>query len=206
MIRALAVFDLDGTLLRGDTVCEVLAKPIGRLEEIKQFQCLTSEPEIIAGRIQMAAWYKEHSIADLKGFMKNVHWAPGAHEAIRELHKAGIIVGIASMTWKFAVAWCAEQLGVRDWLGTDIRPNGDILHVFGRHKAQWVQNLATSYGVPPNRIAAVGDSARDLEMLRIAELRFLVGSKSLTAVKKIIHYPDTDLRTVARYIIKKWVA
>ena len=30
----LAVFDLDGTLLRGSTVCEVLAAPIGRLEEM----------------------------------------------------------------------------------------------------------------------------------------------------------------------------
>ncbi len=33
-IRGLAVFDLDGTLLRGDTVCEVLAKPLDRLVEM----------------------------------------------------------------------------------------------------------------------------------------------------------------------------
>jgi phosphoserine phosphatase len=32
--HGLVVFDLDGTLLRGQTVCEVLAAPLGRLDEM----------------------------------------------------------------------------------------------------------------------------------------------------------------------------
>ena len=31
----LAAFDLDGTLLRGETVCEAIARPLGRLERMQ---------------------------------------------------------------------------------------------------------------------------------------------------------------------------
>jgi hypothetical protein len=34
----LAVFDLDGTLLRGPTVCEVLARALGRLDRLWQLE------------------------------------------------------------------------------------------------------------------------------------------------------------------------
>lgn len=36
----LAVFDLDGTLLRGPTVCEVLARTLGRLDRMRQLEVL----------------------------------------------------------------------------------------------------------------------------------------------------------------------
>jgi hypothetical protein len=46
----LAVFDLDGTLPRGPTVCELLATPLGRLERMRQLEVCTIKSELIAAR------------------------------------------------------------------------------------------------------------------------------------------------------------
>ena len=205
-IRGIVAFDLDGTLLRGDTVCEILAKPLGRLEDMKRFEAFRTETEIVAARKQMAGWYRGSAADRLQASLSHVSWAPGAHEAIQQLHAAGIAVGIASITWKFAVRWCADRLGVRHYLGTDLTPEGDILHVWGRDKARWLKELADSHGIRKNRIAAVGDSRNDFEMLRVASLRFFVGEKPLPGIGSLVHLPAADLRAVAAGIIDEWAA
>jgi hypothetical protein len=65
----LAVFDLDGTLLRGPTVCEVLAQALGRLDHMKQLEALIaglSDIDITAAREEMARWYQDsqHGVGD----------------------------------------------------------------------------------------------------------------------------------------------
>jgi phosphoserine phosphatase len=120
------------------------------------------------------------------------------------LQEARIVVGIASITWKFAVRWFAERLNVRHYLGTDVSSNGDITHVWGRDKARWLEELAKAYGVDRSRIAAVGDSAGDVAMLRVAGLRFFVGVDPIPEMGPAIHLPDADLRIVARRIIDEW--
>lgn len=205
-VRGITAFDLDGTLLRGDTVCEVLARPLGRLEEMKRFEAFTTESDIADGRAQMARWYSEHAPGDLAAHLSNACWAPGAREAVRQLQEARILVGIASMTWKFAVRWFAEELNVHHYLGTDMSPNGDITHVWGRDKGRWLEELAETYGLPQSRIAAVGDSGGDAAMLRAAGLRFFVGANLTPEMEPAIHLPVADLRVVAGRIIDAWAA
>lgn len=54
------------------------------------------------------------------------------------LHSANVRVAIASVTWRFAVGWFAEQLNVQDFLGTDISEAGEIIHVWGHTKKSWL--------------------------------------------------------------------
>jgi len=206
MPRGVVVFDLDGTLLRGDTVCEVLAKPLGRIDEMKRFEASTSERDIEIGRLEMAAWYKGHPLETLQNHLRNAQWAPGAHQAIRLLQDAHVEVAIASITWKFAVQWFAHQLNVTHCLGTDLTPRGEVVHVWGRDKARWLRELVATSGVSPDRTAAVGDSNGDVDMLRAATLRFFVGVQPLTGLDAVIHLPETDLRVVAEYVIHEWAA
>lgn len=166
--RGIVSFDLDGTLLRGDTVCEVIARQLGRLDEMKRFEHFTAESGIADGRARMVEWYRDHSVEELRAYLDNVSWAPGAQEGVRQLHEAGIVVGIASMTWKFAVRWFASRLGIRHFLGTGLDKQRVIVHIWGRDKARWLLDLAESHGISSNRIASVGDSAGDAEMLRVA--------------------------------------
>ncbi len=41
----LVAFDLDGTLLRGDTVCEVLARRLGRLDRMRELEATATDLE-----------------------------------------------------------------------------------------------------------------------------------------------------------------
>jgi len=43
---ALVAFDLDGTLLRGSTVCECIADGLGRRAEMARFERLTAQDDI----------------------------------------------------------------------------------------------------------------------------------------------------------------
>jgi hypothetical protein len=49
-LGGLTVFDLDGTLLRGPTVCEVLAQTLGRLNQMRQLEVLISGLSDVAMR------------------------------------------------------------------------------------------------------------------------------------------------------------
>ena len=202
--QGLVVFDLDGTLLRGQTVCEVLALPLGHMDEMKQFEALTLESDITKARTTMATWYSSHTTTQLLGYLPNAQWAKNTLTSITRLQAHGLEVAIASITWKFAVGWFAEQLKIRHYLGTDLLPSGEIIHVWGRHKASWMSNLAGKYNIPTTRLAAVGDSSGDIEMLRSATLRFFVGKVPPENIDNIIHLPDAVLEVIADQMISMW--
>jgi len=132
--RGLVVFDLDGTLLRGPTVCEVLAVPLGRLDEMREFERLSTDDQegIARMRAEIARWYAEVSREQLLDSLNAVEWAPGVREGIVRLREASIEVAIASITWKAAVDWCAAKLGVTRTLGTAHEDDSCIEHVWPR--------------------------------------------------------------------------
>jgi hypothetical protein len=86
-------------------------------------------------------------------------------------------VAVASVTWDFAVKWFAHQLGLTDFLGTQLDEDGTIKHVWPRNKAEWLRDLATVLAVPFERTGAVGNSPGDFPMLQAAALRFFVGPR-----------------------------
>lgn len=201
--HGLVVFDLDGTLLRGQTVCEVLAAPLGRLDEMKIFESLTGECEIAQGRVQMAHWYRAVPREQLIRSLACARWAPGASAGVTRLVRSGVAVGVASITWDFAVSWFAHQLGLTRILGTQLHEDGTIKHVWPRHKAEWLRELASALAVPFERTAAVGDSMGDLPMLHAAALRFFVGSR-LPSGLDCIHVPDANIEDVADTVLTRW--
>ena len=50
----LVVFDLDGTLLRPYTACEVLAQRLGHAERMAEIERISGKDEIVAARVEMA--------------------------------------------------------------------------------------------------------------------------------------------------------
>ena len=205
-IHGLVCFDLDGTLLRGPTICEHLATSLGRRREMELFESYqpTSEREIAEARAEMARWYEGVPLSDLKRYCEKATWAPGAIEAVALLQRQNIHVAIASLTWKFAVAWFAERLKVTDFLGTDLLPSGAIEHVWVQTKGTWLLKLANDLGVEQRRIAAVGDSSGDIELLKVSALRFFVGSRQLDSVTDVTYLPVADIRVIAERIIREW--
>ncbi len=203
--RGLAVFDLDGTLLRGPTVCELLAAPLGRSDEMRAFESLHAEQDIAQARVEMARWYDGISRGRLLRPLEAAQWASGALEGVARLREAGIEVAIASITWSFGVDYFAARLGVSRTLGTGLRADGTIDHIWPRHKAAWVRILSSELAVPYERTAAVGDSSGDTDMLQTAALRFFVGRHPPTGLE-CIRIPDGDILKVAQHILAHWAA
>jgi phosphoserine phosphatase len=206
MRRGVVAFDLDGTLLRGPTVCELLAEPLGRLAEVRRFEALSSEAEIAAARCEMARWYAGREPAELCAALEAATWAPGAREGVALLRSRGVEVAIASITWSFAVDWFAERLDVTRTLGTRLEPGGGVRHVWPRDKARWLLGVASELEVSPACVAAVGDSSSDGELLAAASLRFFVGPAPTPALPGVRHRPAADIEQLAREMLRHWEA
>jgi len=200
--RALVVFDLDGTLLRGPTVCEVLARSLGRLPRMQEFERLKQREGISAAREEMAMWYREVPRSTLLQSLSQAQQAPGLAEGISLLQAHGVSIGIASITWRFAATHFADALGIEHCLATVLQDSGAIDHVWPEHKAEWALNLAARLKVPFERTAAVGDSAGDYEMLGVVNTPIFVGAEPPQASWR--HMPAANIEHVARHLIGVW--
>ncbi|MEK7316198.1 MAG: HAD-IB family phosphatase [Candidatus Eisenbacteria bacterium] len=200
----LVVFDLDGTLLCGPTVCEILAEPLGRGAAMRRFEGLSSEPDIAKSRVVMASWYRGIPLEKLCDPLKRATWRPGVNSAIALLREAGIEVAIATMTWRFAAKRLAERIGVSRVLGTELGQDEIIGHVWPRDKGDFLRALSKELGVPQQRTAAVGDSLNDTFLLTAASLRFFVGEGTLPTGLDVRHKPSADMLSIAREVVECW--
>jgi phosphoserine phosphatase len=202
--RALVVFDLDGTLLRGPTVCEVLAQYLDRLPRMQEFERLKQREGISAAREEMASWYRDVPRSTLLQSLSQAQQAPGLAEGISLLQVHGVVIGIASITWHFAATYFADTLGIEHCLATVLQDSGAIDHVWPEHKAQWALDMAARLKVPLERTAAVGDSAGDYDMLGVVGTPIFVGVEPPPPQVSWRHMPAANIEHVARHLIDVW--
>ncbi len=201
----LVAFDLDGTLIRGDTVCEVLAGGLGLLERMRELERNTSPFDAAAvktAREEMATWYGESTIDDLTSHLVLAKLAPGAIEGINLLKSNGIVPAIVSMTWEFAVEWFATRLGVDYFAGTRLLPGGLICHFWPHDKPIWLRTITERLGFGLDAVAAVGDSTGDVPMLETVGYPFFVGHTKPRELMRVEHFPDSSIDTVALRIVE----
>ena len=201
----IAAFDLDGTLLRGQTACEAIAMGIGRIGRMREFEQLKSSQieEIKAARAEMAEWYSAFTFSDLCQHLTAIRVAPGVDEGLALLRDHGFRIAIISLTWEFAVEWFASRWGVDHFVGQGLSTEGLITHFWPQDKAIWLTGLAAKLGVDMQDVAAVGDSGGDIPMLLSVGHRFWVGETILPQLEgKVIHEPTGDIRLVAHRIVE----
>ena len=197
----LVVFDLEGTLLRGHTVCEAIAEGLGRLPRMRELEALPWA-QWFSARAEMASWYAGHSESHLLAGLTRLTFAPGVHEAVAWLHARGITTAICSLTWRFAVAEVAKGLGIPWYVGTDLSPEGHITHFLPEDKPVWTLALARRLGVEARCVAAVGDSAGDIPLLQAVPVGVFVGATVPPPLAgKVVHLPGADIRDVARRLV-----
>jgi phosphoserine phosphatase len=140
----LAAFDLDGTLLRGQTVCESIAQGIGHIQRMREFERLESTciEDVTAAREEMAGWYSAYALGDLREHLNKIRVAPGVDGGFSLLRARGFKIAIVSLTWKFAVEWFADVLGADYSVGTGLSSDGLITHFWPQDKALWLTRLA----------------------------------------------------------------
>ncbi len=193
MIQApvgLAAFDLDGTLIRDGTVCQAIARGMGHLERMNELELLTELGDIAAARAELAGYYAAASRDELLSYLEGCVLAPGAEEGFALLRRCGVRTAIVSITWGFAAERFADRLGADYWVGTGLPEDGRIEHFWPADKAIWLRDLMGRLGLGPERVAAVGDSWGDAEMLRAVGYPFwrcqleLLGASSRSCLRR----------------------
>ena len=201
----LAAFDLDGTLLKGETVCEAIAKGIGRIQRMKELEQLDPDQieEVTASREEMAEWYSSSTLEDLLEHLPKMRLAPGLEEGFALLRSNGFKIAIVSVTWEFAVEWFAARLGADYYVGTGLSSDRQITHFWPHDKALWLTRVARELGINMRDVAAVGDSSGDVPMLVAVGHPYWVGrTVPAELAEEAIHQSDGDISQIALQMVK----
>jgi phosphoserine phosphatase len=202
----LVAFDLDGTLIRGDTVCEALARKLGHLERMRELEAIHEERQdresLRSLRQELAVYYRGVPAIELQSCLSALTLAPGAREGLELLRRAGITSAIVSITWQFAAEWLAAELGVEYYVGTRLLDDGSVDHFWPEDKAVWLEELMRRRGVRRDETVAVGDSWRDVPMLQAVGVAVYLGTV-LPPGLAAIHLPHGDIRDVAG-VVTQW--
>ncbi len=201
----LVAFDLDGTLLWGESVWEAIGRGIGRLERVREFEQLdiTQTESIVGAREEFVEWFCSYTIDELREHVVSMQAAPGVDEGFALLHEHGFRIALVSLTWEFAVEWCVERFGADYGVGTGLTRDGGIAHFWPEDKATWVAGLAGKLGVEMKDVAAVGDSKGDVPMLLAVGHPYWVGEVMPVELEgKGVHVPDGDIGVVAERIMR----
>jgi HAD superfamily phosphoserine phosphatase-like hydrolase len=196
----LVAFDLDGTLLRGRTVCEGIAARLGHLERMQELERNRERCQIEAAREEMLSWYELHSHSALCADLPGVEIAPGADQAFAFLRARGVRTAIVSITWSFAVAHFARRFGADAFVGTNI-DGGRIVHFWPEDKPRWLAAHCASLGWSLADVGAVGDSLGDMPMLDAVGHAVFVGRELPRGCVGIRHAPLADMRLVAEMLV-----
>jgi phosphoserine phosphatase len=192
----LVAFDVDGTILRGPTVCECIAEGIGKLQAMQAFEQLTAKADIARARMEMAEWYRPFDRETLSACVDRATLAPGTREGFAALRRAGLKIALVSITWQFAVERLAHQLGADHAVGTALTASGEVAHFWPDDKVTWTTRYLARAGHPKDAFAAVGDSLSDLPMLLQSRRGYFVGTKPVELPAHVLYWPDADISEI----------
>ena len=194
----LAVFDFDGTVLRGNTWQLFFA------EQLRQRP--TRAPRLLAAlairrtRLVSAEWLQDQALAPWRGQSRRMveeaarkfyerelrpRLRPAALAEISRHRAQGEDIVVVSAAWDVLLAPFAAELGLTRWAGTPVAFAGDRCAgrlaaplLRGEAKAAWLRQTFAGAAVDWTGSHAYGDEAADLPMLG------LVGSPCFVVAKE----------------------
>ncbi len=200
---SLVAFDVDGTLLRGLSICACIAAGIGRQREMAALEHGRSIADVAYARATMAAWYRSLGTDALLGHLRAARLAPGTREGIALLRAADVKVALVSLSWQFALDWFLRELSADYAVGAGLAKDGTVVHFWPEDKARWLHATAHALGLTRADVVAVGDSPADLPMLRFAASGFYVGRDPPPDLPAHVrHWPQADIAALAQEIIR----
>lgn len=208
----LALFDMDGTLLRGRTVIE-LAERTGRADRI---QAYLDRPEFTATERtrRIAACLEGVPREEFVAVARSLPLAEGAAETVIALRREGYLVGIVSDSFRqitdivrrrvFADFSVANLLRFRRGVCTgEVSLSPLFTHPRGCEEhavCKWsvLLHLEERFNVPRANVLAVGDNLNDACLLRQAGLGIAYEPKASGVVRAADVVLRGDLRQVLR--------
>lgn len=174
-----AVFiDLDGTIIREETICQLIANSIGKSERMNELEDSHSLKNIDKSRKEILEWYKNHSLDELISYLENAKLGPGIIELCSYLNNNNIPFAIVSLTWSFAAKYFANLLGTNYYLGTEIDEYMNVTKsVLPEDKEVFIKEFTEQRSINLKNCIGIGDSWGDYPMIFSCGRGFLIGEK-----------------------------
>ncbi|HKV89945.1 MAG TPA: HAD family hydrolase [Thermoplasmata archaeon] len=181
----LVTVDIDGTLTQGHG-WSYLAERLGRPREYERTQeAFTSgaigEDEHLANLLALAEGASRREVARILSETPRV---AGIREAVQRLHGLGAHVALLTHNPSYICDWYRARFNIdaSDGLLGSPRFRAGRVGAPGTVRADklgGLERLATRFGVPPTRIAHVGDGAADASVFPLVGLGVAFGTQSL---------------------------
>lgn len=186
--KALAVFDLDSTLIAQETIDE-LAAEVGVMAEVSAITERAMNGEILFRDAlrERVALLEGLPVGALEAVKDRTTYTPGAYQLVRALSALGCETAVVSGGFDFLTSHVQRHLGLTHSFANKLevdqkglltgRTVGSI--VDAEFKAAALQSLAEAKNIPKEKILAVGDGSNDVLMLEKAGLGVAFNAKPM---------------------------
>ena len=210
----LAVFDMDGTLLKGRGIF-VIAEKLGFYDQlIKLFKY--DGNNFYEKSIEIAKLTKGYSKKEFLDIFHEIPYQEHTEEVINELKKQNIITGIVTDSYQLLADDLKERLGFDYAFANNLIIKNDIItgeleihnsdlkkdfcseRIYSICKSCVLEELCNNLGITVNEAVAVGDGIVDIGMIKKAGLG--IAFKASPEVQKHADVVTNDLRDLLKYI------
>jgi phosphoserine phosphatase len=195
----LHLFDMDGTLLRDSTASLELARRLGHLEKVRQYERASAEGEIDSRRFHelcQTLWV-DATEADVEAAFAVAPWMLGLREVLADIAARGEFSAVISLSPSFWVerllAWGAGSVHATEVvLGSVEVDHAKVLTA--RSKVVIADRLCKELALSEEECVAYGDSRSDVELFSV--LPFTVAVNGDPAIERLAKasYQGLDLR------------
>lgn len=204
----LAIFDLDGTLTKIESIWQYLHGKLGTWEVGK-----ISAEKYWRGEITYEEWaekdsmlWKDVPVEKVISILREIPYIEGAIETFEELKRRGIWTGIVSAGISLLADRAKRELGAdfavaNKLLSEEGKLTGKIrVKVSLRNKDEIIKEMAWMLGVDLENSAVIGDNTFDLPDVVGLKVAFNPRSRDVREIADIT-VDSGDLRDVLEYLI-----
>jgi phosphoserine phosphatase len=210
----LALFDMDGTLLRERGIF-VIAEKLGFTEELyKEFG--RNELEFYQRSIEIAKLSKGYSKNNYLKIFRKIPYNNGVEIIIKELKKRDIKTGIITDSYQFLADDLKNRLNMDYAFGNNLITKNDIItgelfihntdlveefwnnRIYSICKSCILEDLVKKLGISVEQTLAIGDGIVDIGMIKKAGLGIAFNAKE--EVQKHADLVISDMEKILEYI------
>jgi len=173
----LASFDLDGTLTRGVTTSQHLARRLGHLAEMQAIEAAYACGKASNAQVALvdARRYRGLCPADIERMLDDIPVVDGIGETVAALARQGIPAVISTLAWSAVAGVFARRYGFVAWCGPRLEVGADgcytggvAAHAEDIDKPRFVDRIAKAHGIALHEVFHVGDARSDIPLFRAA--------------------------------------
>ncbi|MFQ5815195.1 MAG: phosphoserine phosphatase SerB [Candidatus Hydrothermarchaeaceae archaeon] len=207
----LVVFDLDSTLIDGESLDE-FGKLMKKKTEISKItnKAMVGEISFEEALVKRTKLLKGLEMQKIHEAVSKIPLMKGAGETVSALKKRGIKVAVVSGGFDVVADRVKEELGLdyavaNEFVAKDGKVTGEVVGPMLEEgaKGKILDELAKKAGIPLNECVAVGDGANDVSMLERAGLAIAFNSKPVLDDKADVVIKKKDLREVLPPILNQ---